>query len=81
MEKSLENEHEEEVATQIDGDLEMGEVEIVTKCPFSLQTIKMAATAVCKIHYFDYESVVKLLTNKQKRSPNFGLSCPVPGCR
>ena len=81
MQKSLENEHEEAGATQIDGDLEMGEVEIVTKCPFSFQTIKNAAYALCKVHYFDYDAVVKHLTEKQKRSPNFGLSCPVPGCR
>jgi len=82
MEQSLENEYEEPETRMIDEDLgmEMGE-NIVIVCPYSQEQIKKAATAMCPIHFFDYDNVKRMLKDLQKRNQNDGLSCPVPGCR
>lgn len=84
MEQALENEYaENEPDTHmIDDDLgmEMGEA-VVTKCPYSQTTIKKAASALCPIHFFDFDQVTQMLKEIQKSRRNEGLHCPVPGCR
>ena len=55
MVAASENESEEPT-TEMVGDLEMDEEIVQIKCPFSQKTIKNAATAKCKLHYFDYDA-------------------------
>jgi len=58
---------------QVDGDLEMSEGHVQTKCPFTQTAIKRAARAHCT-HYFCFVAVEEIL--RQRGS----IKCPMPGC-